>query len=157
MKNRIEQGTDAVLAEAWDAFVAFLRSEGARVTCERRIVLEHVLSRDDHFRADEVAIALADGPHRVSRGTVYRTLALLVESGFLQQIRDSDTHSHYERAYRRDSHEHMVCEECGKFIEFSLPDIGSALEHACRRSGFSMRSHRVVVNGICDTCQKKPR
>lgn len=143
------------IREAWQQFQEFLRAQGARVTETRRIVLERALVRDDHFRADELAAELAQGKDRVSRGTVYRTLALLVRIGFLREVRDSDTHVHYESTFGREHHEHMVCDGCGAFIEFADPRVGKQLEAACQEKGFEQRTHRVVIFGRCAACQGK--
>ncbi len=64
------QGGPEETQQAWPAFVAFLRAGAYRVTPARRIVLEAVFARHDHFQADDLAAALARGPRRVSRGTV---------------------------------------------------------------------------------------
>jgi Fur family ferric uptake transcriptional regulator len=138
--------------QAWTEFVAFLRRQGARVTHARRVVLEHVLRRGDHFRADQIAKDLSAGPKRVSRGTIYRTLALMVQAGLVREIRDNDVHTHYEWVFGQPDHEHMVCEECGEFIEFSDDRIANAIREACCRQGFECRSYRVMVFGTCPTC-----
>lgn len=143
---------EAFLEACWQEFVTFLKKRGARVTKSRRIILEHVLRRHDHFRADEVAAALATGPGRVSRGTVYRTLALLIETGMIRQIRDSDTHAHYEHVVGHAHHEHMICDACGSFIEFQDEGVSERLREACSRMGFVERTHRVVVMGTCKDC-----
>ena len=140
---------------AWAEFVAFLRANGARIPHARRVVLEHVLGRGDHFRADEIAKALSSGPSRVSRGTIYRTLALMVEAGLVREIRDTDVHAHYEWVFGLPDHEHMVCDECGEFIEFSDPRICSAIRDACREQSFDCRSYRVMVFGICPACRSR--
>lgn len=142
--------------QAWAEFVKFLKRKDARITKSRRIVLEHVLTRRDHFRADEVASALATGPNRVSRGTVYRTLALLVEMGVLREIRDSDTHVHYETEWGNEHHEHMICDACGAFIEFQDQVMAEILMRACQEKGFRQRAHRIIVMGTCADCQGRP-
>jgi Fur family ferric uptake transcriptional regulator len=139
---------------AWTEFVGFLREQGARVTHARHVVLEHVLGRGDHFRADEIAKDLSTGPSRVSRGTIYRTLALMVQAGLVREIRDNDVHTHYEWVFGLPDHEHMVCEKCGEFIEFSDGRIGSAIRDACREQNFDCRSYRVMVFGTCPKCQR---
>jgi Fur family ferric uptake transcriptional regulator len=138
-------------------FQAFLRERSERITEPRRIVLESALARRDHFRADDLAADLSQGKDRVSRGTVYRTLALLVQAGMVREIRDKDTHVHYESVFGREHHEHMVCDTCGRFIEFTDADIAAHIERACRAHRFRQRTHRVVVFGVCDDCQAKSR
>ncbi len=141
--------------EAWPLFVEFLRKKQARVTQARKIVLTQVFSRHDHFCADDLAAELSSGPNHVSRGTVYRTLALLEEVGFVRVIRDTDVHAHYEHTFNHPNHEHMICDGCGEFIEFSADLIPELIEKACQKHHFAERTHRVVVFGLCEGCQKK--
>jgi Fur family ferric uptake transcriptional regulator len=138
---------------AWEVFLAFLKARGDRVTQTRRIVLEHALGRKDHFKADDLAGDLAGGVDRVSRGTVYRTLALLVQAGIVREIRDTDTHAHFEPVFDREPHEHMICDECGKFIEFIDQGLAGHIDRACAKQKFSQRIHRVVVFGLCKDCK----
>lgn len=146
-----------LVEQAWLDFRSFLQQRGDRVTTPRRIVLETALTRTDHFRADDLAADLAKHKPRVSRGTVYRTLGLLVEAGMLREIRDSDVHIHYEPVVGRTPHDHLICDECKKFIEFSDPGLEIHLKRACCENNFSMRAHRVVVFGLCSKCQSKKR
>jgi Fur family ferric uptake transcriptional regulator len=150
-------GTDrARVAElidaAWAQFVAFLKAREARITQARRIVLASVLARADHFRADDLADDLATGPDRVSRGTVYRTLALLAAAGLVRQIRDSDVHVHYESCFGRDHHEHMICDVCGRFIEFTDPALEKRIAAVGQVHHFRPRTHRVAIFGTCAQC-----
>jgi Fur family ferric uptake transcriptional regulator len=148
---------NALTEQAWRKFVALIKQRGARVTRSRRIVFEHALARSDHFRADELADELSHGPRRVSRGTIYRTLALMEEAGFVRPIRDSDVHCHYERSYGHRHHEHMVCDKCGEFLEFRAPEITKAIREHCRKRRFEERQHRVVIFGTCKKCAAKKK
>jgi Fur family ferric uptake transcriptional regulator len=141
--------------EAWLEFREFLRRRDERITQPRRIVLQQALLRGDHFRAEELVDDLVGGDRPVSRGTVYRTLALLVEAGLLREIRDGDIHVHYEITFGREHHEHMVCDQCGTFTEFSDAEITEQLDHACRKHHFRQRTHRIVIFGLCEDCAKK--
>ncbi len=149
MKN----GRNYLFPKAWEVFFAFLKARGDRVTQARRIVLEKALGRTDHFTADDLAADLAGGTDRVSRGTVYRTLALLVQARIVREIRDTDTHAHFEPVFDREHHEHMICDKCGKFIEFVDQGLDGHIERACAKQKFSQRVHRVVVFGLCKECQ----
>jgi Fur family ferric uptake transcriptional regulator len=140
--------------EAWPLFVEFLKKKDARVTQARKIVLTQVFSRHDHFCADDLAAELSSGMNHVSRGTVYRTLALMEEAGLVRVIRDTDVHAHYEHTFNHPQHEHMICDKCGQFIEFSDERITSLVEKACRAHGFAERTHRIVVFGTCAECRE---
>ena len=138
--------------EAWPLFVAFLKGKQARITQSRKIVFEQVFARHDHFCADDLAAKLSRGADHVSRGTVYRTLALMEEAGFVRVIRDTDVHAHYEHVFNHPQHEHMICDQCGEFIEFVDTEIDERIVQACKKHNFQERTHRIVVFGICEKC-----
>ena len=141
--------------QAWPLFVDFLKKKKARITQARKIVLTQVFSRHDHFCADDLAAELSSGPNHVSRGTVYRTLALMEEAGFVRVIRDTDVHAHYEHTFNHPAHEHMICDQCGEFIEFADEAFGKLIAKACTAYNFKERTHRIVVFGTCSSCQDK--
>ncbi len=141
--------------EAWPLFVDFLKKKDARVTQARKIVLTQVFSRHDHFCADDLAAELSSGMNHVSRGTVYRTLALMEEAGLVRVIRDTDVHAHYEHTFNHPHHEHMICDKCGQFIEFSDEQIMELIADSCKDLGFEERTHRIVVFGTCAECGAK--
>ena len=138
--------------EAWPLFVEFLKKKEARITQARKIVLTQVFLRHDHFCADDLAAELASGMNHVSRGTVYRTLALMEEAGLVRVIRDTDVHAHYEHTFNHPHHEHMICDQCGQFIEFSDDRIAEIVRDSCQKMDFSERTHRIVVFGTCAIC-----
>lgn len=145
------------IEEAWPLFVDFLKKKDARVTQARKIVLSQVFARHDHFCADDLAAELSSGMNHVSRGTVYRTLALMEEAGLVRVIRDTDVHAHYEHTYNHPHHEHMICDECGAFIEFSDDKIMELITEACEEMNFRERNHRIVVFGTCAECAAKEK
>lgn len=152
LPEEVKQSVD----EAWPLFVDFLKKKEARVTQARKIVLTQVFSRHDHFCADDLAAELASGPNHVSRGTVYRTLALMEQAGFVRVIRDTDVHAHYEHTFNHPNHEHMICDRCGSFIEFTDERFEALIREACAAQRFRERTHRVVVFGTCAACKDAP-
>ena len=139
-------------AQAWVGFEAFLRARGARVTRARARVLRGVIARSDHFRADDLAADLARGPSRVSRGTVYRTLALLVASALVRQIRGDEGCVRYECVYACEPHAHLICDRCGDFFEFSDRRVRALVQAASAARGFTVRSQHLAVFGVCARC-----
>ena len=151
-----QQLTDEIrqsVEEAWPLFVDFLKKKDARVTQARKIVLTQVFSRHDHFCADDLAAELSSGMNHVSRGTVYRTLSLMEEAGLVRVIRDTDVHAHYEHTFNHPHHEHMICDKCRQFIEFSDDKIMELITRSCKKLNFKERNHRIVVFGTCTDCQ----
>ena len=155
-KSKTEEhpGIDTSSEEAWPLFVSFLKERDSRITQARRIVFDRVFMRHDHFRADDLAAELASGPDRVSRGTVYRTLDLMTEAGFVQKIRDQEVHAHYEHIYGHGRHHHLICEDTREFIEFSSKVIADEIDRICKKHGFKQRFHRLVVFGTRERSEK---
>lgn len=147
LKKDESSAQDTSANEAWPLFVEFLKKKDSRITQARRIVFGRVFARHDHFRADDLAAELASGPDHVSRGTVYRTLDLMTEAGFVQKIRDQDVHAHYEHIYGHGRHHHLICENTGEFIEFSSKVISDEIDRICKKHHFKQRFHRLVVFG----------
>jgi Fur family ferric uptake transcriptional regulator len=150
-----EQKNPLTAGKAWRVFGNYLDKSGLRVTQPRRIVCDRVFRGDGHFTAEELAMDLSKaGPARVSRGTVYQTLALMVRAGLLREIREAGREVHYDRTLGFEDHEHLICEQCGKFIEFLDPKIHQRIAIACRKAGFKQRAHRITVLGVCRECNQ---
>jgi Fur family transcriptional regulator, ferric uptake regulator len=76
-----------------------------------------------HFGADDLFVVMKNKKSRVSRATVYNTLELLVQCGLLTKRNFGDNMSHYEFTYRKQTHDHLICVDCGKIVEFASPKL----------------------------------
>jgi Fur family ferric uptake transcriptional regulator len=136
-----------------------LHAAGLKCTPQRCEVFEEIVRTGGHFSADDLVRRFRarrrkpGGGPVISRATIYRTLAVLVECGLVREVLFTESHSHYEAAYSRQHHEHMVCTRCGRAIEFDDSDLERALHKAARAAGFSPVSHKVEVYGLCDRCR----
>ena len=83
MASGFSLGTVKVSSSPQERFAEFLQSKGKRVTQQRRVLVDHVFERHNHFDAEELIINMALSPEgeKVSRPTVYRTLNELVDAG----------------------------------------------------------------------------
>lgn len=139
---------------------AFLRTRGLRLTRQRMAILDAIYATHRHLSADQLFELLQRGERtarlRISRATVYRTLALFCEGGFVQALdvgRAKGTL--YEHTLGHEHHDHMICLECGRIFEFSDAQLELAQEAAVRRAGFRSTSHRLNVFGNCARCAGK--
>jgi Fur family transcriptional regulator, ferric uptake regulator len=136
-------------------FREFLKGEGLKFTSERRRILEEVFRIHEHFEVDDIVIGLRGRGERVSRASVYRTMPLLVGSGLLRQVHSAEKHSHYEHIFGHDHHDHLICRECGRAIEFSNQEIEELQARVCGRHGFLPATHRLEIFGTCSKCRRK--
>src|SRR5437868_1919464 len=124
MSNDFSLGSVEVALSPLERFEEFLQSRAKRITQQRRIVVEEVFRRHDHFDADDLLLHLsrAAGKGRVSRPTVYRTLTELVDSGLLRAM-ELGGRTVYEHDYGYPQHDHLYCEKCQKLIEFHSDEV----------------------------------
>jgi Fur family ferric uptake transcriptional regulator len=148
----VDKKTDTSNEKAWEVLVSFLKDNQQRVTPERKEVLDEAFARHDHFTADELADEMKMKGSKVGRATVFRTLDLMVKAGVVKKIRDEDTHAHYEHILGHAEHDHMICDRCGKFIEYLTPEIKQILEREARKVNFKVRTFRATIFGICEIC-----
>jgi Fur family transcriptional regulator, ferric uptake regulator len=143
-----------------ERFEKFLRTKGLRYTRQRAAILKAIYGTHRHVSADQLYALLHKGGQAaeldISRATVYRTLALLAEGGFVQALDlGRDTGALYEHTLGHEHHDHMICLECGRIIEFSDARLEQIQAEAVARHGFRAQSHRLNVFGSCDRCARK--
>jgi Fur family ferric uptake transcriptional regulator len=153
--NAVELPAVAVSQSPEAKFREYLasRPRPQRFTDQQRDLVKYIFSRHNHFDADQLADAVKGAGLRVSRATVYRTLAKLVDAGLLRRL-EIGPRMFYEHDYGYPQHEHLRCEQCGKMIEFQSPAIEGALREVCRQHRFQATGHTFVVRGTCAECNQ---
>lgn len=121
-----------------------------RNTKQRQLVLDAVHSRCDHPSADQIYMDVLATENRVSRGTVYRNLNILVESGDILQVKAPGA-DRYDRRLNR--HYHLICLECGSISDFDLPYDATLDEEVAKQSGYRIKEHHCIFEGVCPKCQ----
>ena len=138
-----------------DIFKEYLTSRKLKFTAERQAILDRVFENHKHFEADELLVDLRLNDMKISKATIYRTLALLVKSGLLREVIFGERHAHYEHVYGHEHHDHLVCNNCGKIIEFTEHRIEKLQDEVCRKNKFKVDSHRLQIQGLCEDCWEK--
>lgn len=151
-------GTVEVSLSPMERFEEYLQSRGKRITQQRRLLVNHVFARHQHFDADDLLAELArlQSSQHVSRPTVYRTLRELVDAGLLRQL-NLGGRAVYEHDYGYPQHDHLHCQQCNKLIEFQSEEIQRLREAVAREHHFRVSGHRLIITGTCQTCAKTQR
>ena len=143
-------------AEIQKRFETFLKERSLKLTGPRRRIFERAFATHEHFSAEELYAALrTEAGEGVSRASVYRTLALLLEGGFLEALDTGGNELKYEHVLGHAHHDHMLCLDCGKIEEFQDERIEELQRENCRRRGFELVSHDLRLRGYCRSCAKK--
>ena len=89
--------------------------------------------------------------------TVYRTLKLLTECGVAFERKFGDGLTRFELADDESHHDHLICVDCSKIVEFEEPEIEGLQARVAARYGFMLKSHKHEMYGSCADCQAKKR
>ena len=143
------------LEEVKNSFSAYLEKQDLRKTNERFTILNEIYARNDHFEADALYHDLNKKKHNISRATVYNTLELLVSCDLIKKHQFGKNLAQYEKSYGHKQHDHLICLECQKVIEFCDPRIQQIKSMMGELLNFKITHHSLNMYGICESCQKK--
>lgn len=154
MSHDFSLGTVEVALTPKERFEEYLQARGKRITQQRRILVEQIASRHQHFDADQLLLDLSrrSAGRKVSRPTVYRTLAEMVDAGLLRKM-VLGGRAVYEHDYGYPQHDHLHCTECGNLIEFSSEELLRLREAVGRENNFRVTGHRLIISGVCSQCR----
>lgn len=140
------------MGEPGDRLREAFHEAGLRLTTQRRLILDVLEESDEHLEADALHDRARLHAPGLSLATVYRTLALLKELGFVEEHRLGEGHSHYE-AVQREPHYHFTCRGCGKVIEFDSALIASVTRDLSEREGVEITDSHLHLTGHCRDCK----
>ena len=124
-----------------------------KLTRQREAVLRVIRAREDHPTANEIFQAARLRLPTISYATVYNSLRYLKEAGLVHEIKFGDGASRYDRETER--HDHAICNDCGKLVDFDLPQAADLIQAAARKSKFKAASVHLTLRGVCPECRKQ--
>ena len=130
-----------------------LKAKGIRLTAPRQLVVRRAVSYL-HFTAEELVKDVRAIDPSVARGTVYRTLALLHQTGVVEKHDFRYGPPNYEVTFAKAHHDHLMCVQCGEIIEFQEPRVETLQQGVVKRYGYQLLSHTHKLYGLCRACQK---
>ena len=144
---------------AKENFTKYLKSGSYRITPERFVILEAVMRHDGHFDADELFFQLKTSGQKVSRATVYNTLDLLVDCDLVSRHQFGQNLAEYEKSYGHKQHDHLLCTECHKVVEFCDPRVHNIQKTVGELLGFEVMHHSLILYGNCkkENCENRPK
>ena len=131
-----------------------LRQAGKRVTPQRVLILEAILEAGGHLDADEIYRRARQKAPRLSLSTVYRTISVLKEAGVIEELHLGEEHHHYELRGEQ-GHHHLICQGCGKVVEFECPFSQELLRDLGEGYDFEITGIQLDVMGYCAECRRK--
>lgn len=118
---------------------------------QREAIIAAAFGTEEHFHAEDLLRMAREIEPTVSRATVYRTLPLLVRSGMLRELDLGGDVVFYDPNFvEHPTHNHLICMDCNKIIEFEDTNIELLENCITRRLGFSPTNKSVKIEARCD-------
>ncbi len=134
-------------------FAEHLQRANLKRTAQRDLIFEIFLLTEEHLSSEDLYRLVQKEDETVGHTTVYRTLKLLTEAGLAREVRFGDGKTYYEHHYNHEHHDHMICTECGKVIEFFSPELEAMQDSIAEKFGFKLTHHNLRILGVCADCQ----
>ena len=126
-----------------------------RETRQREAILNILRDADSHPTADQIYDEVRKTIPNISKGTVYRNLKILKDTGKISELNLDGTVSRYED--KKDGHYHFRCEKCGRIFDLDEP-VNHALDlKIAKQTGFTVSYHQLEFRGLCKACQDKSK
>ena len=139
------------IAEAMESFHKRLQDAGLKSTKQRDVIVETFFRLDKHISADELLEQVRKEQPRIGYATVYRTLKLLVEQDFAVPKNFGDGSTRYDPIHDQDpQHDHLICVDCRKILEFNDESIAERLEAIAEERGYSLRRRQLELYAECE-------
>ncbi len=140
---------DILLAE----FKAILKKSKLKFTSQRETLLKTLYETSEHLTPEQLCdrLKMRSNGANVGIATVYRTLNLLEDAGFVTSISFGTAGKKIELA-NKPHHDHMICKKCGEIIEFRDEGIEKAQVLIAEAHGFRLTGHIQQLYGFCKKC-----
>lgn len=135
----------------------YLAGQGLKSTRQRDEILSMFVSAGRHVSAEELYLLVKKSNPSIGYATVYRTLKLLASAGLAEARRFEDGYTRYEHRTNKDHHDHLICTNCGRIIEFENERIEQLQQDVAKKNKFHVVNHKLELYGLCCGCQGKRR
>lgn len=121
-----------------------------RNTNQRRAIRDAIANADRPLDIQEILDGAVGQTPGLGVATVYRTIKLLLEEGWITSVSLPGEPPRYELA-GKPNHHHFHCRDCGRLFELPVRD---ELLSGLAPKGFVLDSRDLVLSGHCADCAR---
>ncbi len=136
-----------------DRFQNFLYKQGLRLTNQRELIARTFFQNEGHLSTEEIHHQVQRTSPGIGFATVYRTIKLLSDAGLASGRSFGNGFARYEPSARSKHHDHLICTNCGKIVEFENDRIEALQKTVAGKHGFKVAYHNMELYGICKKCR----
>ena len=134
-----------------DSVLSTLKKRGYRMTPQRRAIVSEIMKTEGHISGHELVERVKDRLPGVNDSTVYRTLDLLEEMGFLSHAHLGEGPAYHHAGVG--DHIHLICERCGAAQGIPESEAGEMEAFVNKRTGFTPDFTHFAISGLCAECR----
>src|SRR6201988_708183 len=142
------------MTEEQEVFLKHIQRKGLKRTSQRDLILDVFLRTEQHLSNEDLHQLVKKEGTTVGQTAVYRTLKILTEAGLAREVLFGDERTHYEHNYKHQHHDHMICSECGKIIEFFSAELEAIQDSMAAKHKFEVTQHLLRIIGVCAECRR---
>lgn len=155
MRVRGAQDTSAPVRD-WASVRDRLRARGLRWTPQRRTLVEVLSRTNGHVTGSELVERCREMDPATIPSTVYRTLDVLEELGYVQHGHGPDGREEFH-VLPDARHGHLHCESCGRTWEITEQEGADVVSSLARTRDFAVDLSHVTIVGRCADCRAATR
>ena len=132
-----------------------MRDKAMTVTRPRLRIDDIFFALPGHHTLEELYGIIRQSDPGIGQTTVYRTLKLLCEANLAIELQFGDGTARFEPLSAKAHHDHLICQQCGRAVEFHSDGIEGLQTGIADEYGFKLLGHAHYLYGICPECRKK--
>ena len=136
-------------------FRALISGGGLKTTRQREEIFNIFLNSPGHQNLAQIYAEVIKVNPKIGYTTVYRTLKLLTRLGLAAPRKFGDGETRYEPTSAGSHHDHLICLDCGKIVEFEDNALETLQNAIAQRYRFKPFHHRMELYGLCSNCGLK--
>ncbi len=138
-------------------FNQYVTEKNLRHSDQRQKVVEVFLSTERHISIQELSDLVRKKHEGIGYATVARAVRLMSDSGLCRQVDFGDGVQRFEHKFGHEHHDHLVCLNCGRFVEVFSPKLEKLQDQFVKKHGYIQEYHKLHIFGICPKCAKKKK
>ena len=148
----IEISLSSEQASDYQVVIDDLKRKQVRLTETRKAIISYLIASKEHPSAEQIYQDLKPGLPNLSLATIYNNLKLLVEEGFITELkRSNDTTTYYD--FMGHDHLNVICERCGKITDLMSQDMPNFEQEVQKQTGYKITRELLTIYGLCPNCQ----